>query len=157
MKTVQFDESQICNLKEIAQSLFDDETDPRSNSYKRILVRPKINWLIFISWLLIPVVLIFLLNYVYGIINLKVHYKLLIIIIALFLYICLTAKSITLFAIKVYQRYAPDAVRLKCRFEPSCSEYMILSIQKYGLIKGLNLGIKRLKRCNIDGGGFDYP
>lgn len=34
---------------------------------------------------------------------------------------------------------------------------MILAIEKYGLIKGLQKGICRLKRCNIDGGGFDFP
>nr|WP_242939936.1 membrane protein insertion efficiency factor YidD [Ruminococcus flavefaciens] len=62
-----------------------------------------------------------------------------------------------IFSIRVYQRYAPDSIRLKCRFEPSCSEYMIQSIQKYGLIKGLVRGMKRLSRCNIDGGGYDYP
>lgn len=157
MKTIRFDESQISNLKQIAQSLFEDETDPRSNSYKRIILRPKINWLILVGWLLIPIALILFLNFIFSIINLSVYYKISIVIIVLSLYICLTAKSITIFAIKVYQRYAPYTVRLKCRFEPSCSEYMILSIQKYGLIKGIYLGIKRLKRCNIDGGGFDYP
>ena len=51
--------------------------------------------------------------------------------------------------------------RMKCRFEPSCSQYMILAIEKYGVIKGVLNGIKRLSKCNNRGdgmrGGFDYP
>ena len=46
---------------------------------------------------------------------------------------------------------------IKCRFEPSCSQYMILSLQKYGLWKGLAKGIDRLKRCRAKDGGFDEP
>jgi putative component of membrane protein insertase Oxa1/YidC/SpoIIIJ protein YidD len=34
---------------------------------------------------------------------------------------------------------------------------MILSLEKYGLRRGLSKGIGRLKRCNIDNGGFDEP
>jgi len=35
-----------------------------------------------------------------------------------------------------------------CRFYPSCSEYSILALEKYGLIKGIVLSINRIKRCN---------
>lgn len=35
--------------------------------------------------------------------------------------------------------------------------YMIMSLQKYGLIKGLKKGIDRLRRCNINDGDFDLP
>ncbi|MBD8839100.1 membrane protein insertion efficiency factor YidD [Paenibacillus sp. CFBP 13594] len=33
---------------------------------------------------------------------------------------------------------------------------MIQAIEKYGAIKGLSLGIHRLRKCNINGGGYDY-
>ena len=46
MRSIQFNEDQLCDVSKLAQSLFQDESDPRSNSYKRILVRPKINWLL---------------------------------------------------------------------------------------------------------------
>lgn len=75
----------------------------------------------------------------------------------LMVYILLAIKRMFICAIKLYQKYAPDSLRNKCRFEPSCSEYMILAIEKYGLLKGLQKGICRLKRCNIDGGGYDFP
>jgi Uncharacterized conserved protein len=35
-----------------------------------------------------------------------------------------------------------------CRYYPSCSEYMIRSINKYGIIKGLVKGINRIRKCN---------
>ncbi len=45
---------------------------------------------------------------------------------------------------------------IHCKFYPSCSEYMILAIKKYGCIKGIYLGIKRLLRCNpFSKGGYD--
>jgi len=35
-----------------------------------------------------------------------------------------------------------------CRFVPSCSEYCITAIEKYGVAKGLWRGMKRIARCN---------
>lgn len=43
-----------------------------------------------------------------------------------------------------------------CRFTPTCSEYMYQAIDKYGVVKGLFLGIKRLLKCNpLFKGGVD--
>ena len=66
-------------------------------------------------------------------------------------------KSIVIFVIRIYQKYAPYQIRSVCLFEPNCSEYMILAIEKYGLIKGVIMGIKRFKRCCYPNGGVDYP
>ena len=45
-----------------------------------------------------------------------------------------------------------------CRFEPSCSEYMILSVRKYGPIRGAWKGVRRICRCNPwNPGGYDPP
>jgi len=35
-----------------------------------------------------------------------------------------------------------------CRFTPSCSEYAKIAIQRYGLVKGIWMGLKRIARCN---------
>ncbi len=44
----------------------------------------------------------------------------------------------------------------KCRFTPSCSHYTLEAIQKYGPIKGIYLGAKRLSKCRPGGGhGYD--
>ena len=50
-------------------------------------------------------------------------------------------------AVLLYQRYASYSVRERCTFVPSCSDYFILSIKKYGAIKGALKGINRLRRC----------
>ena len=73
------------------------------------------------------------------------------------LYICLLLKKALIWLVHLYQHYAPDRIRLKCVFEPSCSEYMILSIQKYGVIRGVLKGIYRLLRCHPPNGGHDEP
>lgn len=50
--------------------------------------------------------------------------------------------------IRLYQRYAPERVRRKCLFKPTCSEYAILAIEKYGVIRGLYKSYIRLfKKC----------
>jgi len=43
-----------------------------------------------------------------------------------------------------------------CRFEPTCSEYTYQAIEKYGVVKGSTLGLKRIIRCHPWGkGGYD--
>ena len=67
------------------------------------------------------------------------------------------AKKAIIWLVHLYQNKASDKTRLKCVFEPSCSEYMILAIEKYGLFRGVIKGIKRLLRCHPPNGGKDYP
>jgi putative membrane protein insertion efficiency factor len=71
--------------------------------------------------------------------------------------IILTSKKNIINLILLYQKYAPEKIRMSCLFEPTCSEYMILAIKKYGIIKGIYKGIKRLLRCHSPNGGIDYP
>lgn len=64
-------------------------------------------------------------------------------------------KKLIIKLIRLYQQHPKG---LACRFEPTCSEYMILAIEKYGLFKGLLKGLWRIMRCNPWGGkGIDYP
>ncbi len=45
-----------------------------------------------------------------------------------------------------------------CRFEPSCSEYFIQAVRKYGPLRGAWKGVRRVCRCNPwTPGGFDPP
>ncbi|NSE52904.1 membrane protein insertion efficiency factor YidD [Coprococcus eutactus] len=67
------------------------------------------------------------------------------------------SKSFCIWIIEIYQKYAPSKVRLSCRFEPTCSQYMKLAIYKYGVLKGVIKGVKRLTRCHPPNGGEDYP
>jgi len=43
-----------------------------------------------------------------------------------------------------------------CRFTPTCSEYTYQAVEKYGVFKGLFLGLKRIIRCHpLSKGGYD--
>ena len=51
---------------------------------------------------------------------------------------------------------APLSSHKNCRFTPTCSEYMKQAINKYGVIKGIHLGFKRLLKCHPFGKfGYD--
>ena len=67
------------------------------------------------------------------------------------------AKRIVISLVLIYQRYAPETLRAACVFEPTCSQYMILAVEKYGAFKGVAKGIGRLKRCHYPNSGEDYP
>ena len=78
-------------------------------------------------------------------------------IIVLIAFISVTIKETVINLILLYQKFASEKLRNSCLFEPSCSEYMILAIEKYGFIKGFLKGIKRIFRCHYPNGGIDYP
>ena len=59
--------------------------------------------------------------------------------------------------IKLYQWIISPWLGPKCRYTPTCSAYTIEAIQKYGVIKGLWLGVKRLSRCHPWGGHGHDP
>ena len=64
-------------------------------------------------------------------------------------------KKIIISLIKKYQRI-PGRFHYHCKFYPTCSEYTIEAVNKYGTIKGLFLGIKRILKCNpFSKGGID--
>jgi hypothetical protein len=58
--------------------------------------------------------------------------------------------------IKIYQIVLSPLLGKTCRFNPTCSNYSKLSIEKFGIIKGFYLSIKRLLRCHPWGSsGYD--
>lgn len=66
-------------------------------------------------------------------------------------------KNVAIFMVRMYQKFAPESIRDKCLFEPCCSNYMIMAIEKYGFFKGVYKGMKRIRRCRLPNGGIDYP
>lgn len=61
-------------------------------------------------------------------------------------------------AIRVYQVALSPLLGPACRFEPSCSRYMVESIKRHGVLKGLWRGLKRLSHCHPwHPGGYDPP
>jgi len=62
--------------------------------------------------------------------------------------------------INIYQNTLSTLFRILfgkgCRFQPTCSEYAKEALDKYGIIKGTGLSLKRLSRCHPWGGsGYD--
>jgi putative membrane protein insertion efficiency factor len=64
--------------------------------------------------------------------------------------------KILIFIIKLYQKWISPAFPGCCRFYPTCSEYAVQALQKYGFLKGSWLALKRLLRCHpFHPGGYD--
>lgn len=59
-------------------------------------------------------------------------------------------------AIRFYQQAISPLFPPSCRFTPTCSQYTLLAVQKYGFIKGSWLGARRIARCHpFHPGGHD--
>jgi uncharacterized protein len=59
-------------------------------------------------------------------------------------------------AVRTYQRTLSRVLPPSCRFEPSCSQYMIDAVGTHGVLRGLALGVWRVLRCNPwNPGGYD--
>lgn len=56
--------------------------------------------------------------------------------------------QVIIFFIRIYQIAVSPLLGNCCRFHPTCSNYMIESLKKYGILKGLWMGIKRLCKCH---------
>jgi putative membrane protein insertion efficiency factor len=58
--------------------------------------------------------------------------------------------------LRFYKRFLSPLLPSACRFEPTCSEYMLEAVEKYGVARGISLGLRRLLRCHpFHQGGFD--
>lgn len=65
-------------------------------------------------------------------------------------------KHIALALIRFYKRFLSPALPSACRFHPTCSTYTYEAIERYGVIRGGWLGLKRIARCHpLNPGGYD--
>ncbi|MEW6456532.1 MAG: membrane protein insertion efficiency factor YidD [Acidobacteriota bacterium] len=65
-------------------------------------------------------------------------------------------KKTILFLIKLYKQFLSPFLGDNCRFYPSCSSYTYEAIEKYGVLKGVFLGTKRILKCHpFHPGGID--
>jgi putative membrane protein insertion efficiency factor len=66
--------------------------------------------------------------------------------------------AILIVMIRLYQVTLSPLLGQACRFEPTCSRYMVESLRKYGPLKGLVRGLRRISRCHPwNPGGYDPP
>ncbi|MFL5752444.1 MAG: membrane protein insertion efficiency factor YidD [Bacteroidia bacterium] len=65
-------------------------------------------------------------------------------------------KIVPIALVKIYQYAISPYLAPACRYAPSCSQYTIEAINKYGAVKGSWIGFKRICRCHPWGGsGYD--
>jgi putative membrane protein insertion efficiency factor len=65
-------------------------------------------------------------------------------------------RSIALVPLRFYKRFLSPLLPPMCRFDPTCSIYMMQAIEKHGTLRGVWLGVRRLARCHpFNPGGWD--
>ncbi|MBP6492070.1 MAG: membrane protein insertion efficiency factor YidD [Clostridia bacterium] len=65
-------------------------------------------------------------------------------------------KRIIILLVRGYQKFISPFFPATCRFYPTCSQYFIQAVEKYGAIKGSFLGLKRILKCHpFHPGGYD--
>ena len=65
-------------------------------------------------------------------------------------------KKVVISCIKFYRKFISPLKRPSCRFYPTCSQYTLEAVEKYGALKGGFMGIKRIFKCHpYNKGGYD--
>jgi hypothetical protein len=65
-------------------------------------------------------------------------------------------RKVVIAALSFYKRFLSPFVPSACRYRPTCSEYMLEAVEKYGVRRGVWMGMLRLLRCHpFHQGGFD--
>jgi hypothetical protein len=65
-------------------------------------------------------------------------------------------RRIVMALIRGYQRFISPLLASNCRFHPTCSQYTLEAVERYGAARGLWLGAKRISRCHpFNPGGYD--
>lgn len=72
-------------------------------------------------------------------------------------YVSLFFKKLLILLVKFYRIcISPYKGNIHCRYTPTCSQYALEALEKYGPIKGTYLSVKRILRCNpFSKGGYD--
>ena len=65
-------------------------------------------------------------------------------------------RALAIAVLRFYKRFISPMLPPMCRFEPTCSMYMMQAIEKHGVLRGTWLGMRRLSRCHVfNPGGWD--
>ena len=65
-------------------------------------------------------------------------------------------KTLLISAIRFYRRHISPNKPCCCRFIPTCSDYALTAVSRYGSVKGTAMAIRRIARCNpLCKGGYD--
>ncbi|MCK5734213.1 MAG: membrane protein insertion efficiency factor YidD [Candidatus Latescibacteria bacterium] len=68
-------------------------------------------------------------------------------------------RNAVIAVIRFYQKWISPMMRPRCRFLPTCSEYTMLAVQKFGILRGLLKGLWRVLKCHplYRGELVDFP
>lgn len=160
-----------CNLYGIQSN---QEIEAEYYVLNKVMVRPPVFSLSFGFYIftflysIVVVVLILLCLSHYWLVNVSEGYLTLmnehpgvfcfaIIVVSFFIVLALFTKQILIGLVHIYQHYAPEYRRRMCLFKPTCSEYAILALNKYGPIRGTLKTVNRLRRCKGNKYRIDYP
>lgn len=67
------------------------------------------------------------------------------------------ARTVAVAPVRFYQRFVSPAIPQRCKYHPSCSQYAVTALRRYGILRGLVLAGWRLLRCNPwSHGGVDF-
>jgi putative membrane protein insertion efficiency factor len=65
-------------------------------------------------------------------------------------------RALLIGGLRIYKRWISPLLPSACRFEPTCSVYMMQAIEKYGVVRGVAKGLRRISRCHpFHQGGLD--
>lgn len=65
-------------------------------------------------------------------------------------------KGLAIMAVKIYRTVISPIIPARCIYYPTCSEYSLQALERYGFIKGTYKSIKRIFRCHpFNSGGYD--
>jgi putative membrane protein insertion efficiency factor len=65
-------------------------------------------------------------------------------------------RTLALALLRSYKRFLSPLLPPMCRFDPTCSVFMMHAIEKHGTLRGVWLGLRRLARCHpFNPGGWD--
>jgi putative membrane protein insertion efficiency factor len=65
-------------------------------------------------------------------------------------------REVVIGTLRLYKRWLSPLLPSACRYHPTCSEYMMEAVARYGVLTGVGRGIARILRCHpFTGGGYD--
>jgi len=68
-----------------------------------------------------------------------------------------TMRTVLIAPVRLYQRVISPALPARCKYHPSCSQYAVGAVRRYGVLRGVVLAAWRLLRCNPwSHGGVDF-
>jgi uncharacterized protein len=68
-----------------------------------------------------------------------------------------TLRAVAVAPVRFYQRFISPVLPRRCKYHPSCSQYAVEAVRRFGILRGVVLAAWRLVRCNpLSDGGVDF-